>query len=1209
MASASTRRQPVVALHGSGGGALSKGGSESLRACETLFESKSINDIREVEKRTRKDVDLKKQALRQLVGGSYRDLIETTDKIVSIAAVCDRLLSNVKGIQGGFSSLAHGFASSDNLLNEKRNSLSKHEVLHAIGARVKYIVDTPEVIWGCLDSAQYLEAARRLLRAHTVRTLLLSSFPKDQLARFPLLAHHWPLVEKFRKQISDAVAALLSSEAALATPAAADALAAAALLQGLGSAGALDALLRARTACLVDALGRGDGAAGGAPAAVARLSALVQAIQTTFCQVGELFLRAPGSPGQGAPPAAAPGGDAPPPASCLLQATVREGVADASELLFASVSASGASVAAGAPESRAWRAEARAAFDGLAALSSGQVEAAVTAWLRGVAAAAAAAARPLLASCTSAQELVEVEAGVRAASARWAPHGCAGKQQPQQQQQQQQRGAKVPPRAGGSPDTWEAVCEWVAGFQVSVWAEVLHAPFVAQCKALISSQLAGAGAALDAPLQECLDAAAAAAQEPPGRVASQRWPLLPMSDGNASGGTGGSAARGGIARTWSDAARKTKASAPGLLPTTTHDFYRQRVHTIRAHFDASLSTTLSSVLLLLSPATTRAHGELELRGSGGLHRTHSSTGGSASDVASRAAELEPYVQDACAEMAAGVASRLSAQLSALGTPRDGALGTHAAEAALLLGRLCSGLGTESRVLPVLLGPPEAWRAAAGGGAASAGSRARGGPARAAPPSARLSAVVAAMQSTAVAAYQAWAAWAASALASELHVSLASSDALRASATPRSWHEVVVPMGGAGGGAATDGAELLLLSGGGGAAFGDMRFWLPACPSPSAMAFLSRVCAEAVRAGDHTATPDALAVLAWEAGGAALSALSALLADTTEAGAATTATRPALSEKGVLQLLLDARVVRDVTAGGRPLSLRSGAAGAAAAAAAGGATAAAVAGDDPAVTAAVAARRRECARLEGELQDRLDPIDWATYEPYFWRNVARYTARTSVLFGTLLQLARGSSGTGSSDGGRAFTAASAAASTTVAAGDMNALSLLPVAPRFQYLPISAPATGAHHHYGGGRVAAALPGAPPPQLLRGALGSSSSGPPGALGLSPAGTTSACAGADLGGAHSFADLGTGRSSAAAAGGFDGSGGDDGADGANGAGLAGGLSALQARLHAGGIATGLGLGEMAALASQRFDGFADFGSGLFSSLAKASGAAPAKR
>lgn len=77
-----------------------------------------------------------------------------------------------------------------------------------------------------------------------------------------------------------------------------------------------------------------------------------------------------------------------------------------------------------------------------------------------------------------------------------------------------------------------------------------------------------------------------------------------------------------------------------------------------------------------------------------------------------------------------------------------------------------------------------------------------------------------------------------------------------------------------------------------------------------------------------------------------------------------------------------------------------------------------------------------------LQDYLDPIDWATYEPHLWTNVQQYYQRTSVLLGTLGQLQK----------------PYADAPRTAAAGagtDFNAVNLLPVAPRFHYLPISTP----------------------------------------------------------------------------------------------------------------------------------------------------------
>jgi hypothetical protein len=75
------------------------------------------------------------------------------------------------------------------------------------------------------------------------------------------------------------------------------------------------------------------------------------------------------------------------------------------------------------------------------------------------------------------------------------------------------------------------------------------------------------------------------------------------------------------------------------------------------------------------------------------------------------------------------------------------------------------------------------------------------------------------------------------------------------------------------------------------------------------------------------------------------------------------------------------------------------------------------------------------------QDLLDPIDWATYEPHLWSNAQRFYSRTAVLLGVLGQLSK------------PYGDASRAAAG--AAADINALNVLPVVPRFHYLPISTP----------------------------------------------------------------------------------------------------------------------------------------------------------
>jgi conserved oligomeric Golgi complex subunit 1 len=74
--------------------------------------------------------------------------------------------------------------------------------LYSVSACVKYVVDTPEHIWGCLgdpDASMFLEAFGGYLRARQVHSLLLQS---PDLNKFPLLKHQWEIVETFKNQIS-----------------------------------------------------------------------------------------------------------------------------------------------------------------------------------------------------------------------------------------------------------------------------------------------------------------------------------------------------------------------------------------------------------------------------------------------------------------------------------------------------------------------------------------------------------------------------------------------------------------------------------------------------------------------------------------------------------------------------------------------------------------------------------------------------------------------------------------------------------------------------------------------------------------------------------------------------------------------------------------------------------------------------------------------
>jgi hypothetical protein len=70
----------------------------------------------------------------------------------------------------------------------------------AVGGRIKYLVDTPETLWGCLDAGSFLAAANRFLRASLVYEALQGGDAASAMRQFPLVRTQWPLVAKFRSE-------------------------------------------------------------------------------------------------------------------------------------------------------------------------------------------------------------------------------------------------------------------------------------------------------------------------------------------------------------------------------------------------------------------------------------------------------------------------------------------------------------------------------------------------------------------------------------------------------------------------------------------------------------------------------------------------------------------------------------------------------------------------------------------------------------------------------------------------------------------------------------------------------------------------------------------------------------------------------------------------------------------------------------------------
>lgn len=266
-----------VAAHGGGGG---------YRDAESLFRTKPISEIRNVELATKKQIQQKQEELRQLVGTRYRDLIDSADSIVLMKSSCESISSNISSIHSHILSLSLSAetATTPKLANPNPNRLK----IYGIACRVKYLVDTPENIWGCLDESMFLEAATRYVRAKHVQYILLDVNKEVDHLNFPLLQHQCQIVESFKLQISQRGRERLLDNG-LGIQAYADALAAVAVIDELDPEQVLGLFLETRKTWILQTLG--GNANFTSSDVVSVFCQVMKVIQITVAQVGELFLQ------------------------------------------------------------------------------------------------------------------------------------------------------------------------------------------------------------------------------------------------------------------------------------------------------------------------------------------------------------------------------------------------------------------------------------------------------------------------------------------------------------------------------------------------------------------------------------------------------------------------------------------------------------------------------------------------------------------------------------------------------------------------------------------------------------------------------------------------------------------------------------------------------------------------------------------------------
>ncbi|KAK9803223.1 hypothetical protein WJX73_005829 [Symbiochloris irregularis] len=947
--------------------------SEAVRSAEHLFETSTIAEIREVDTKTISDIEEKKKQLRQLVGDSYRDLISSADTILAMAACCDSVVGTLQQTKTGFGTLAESLRDK-HASEQARKSSMQRKALYALASRIKYIVDTSEMIWGSLDAGDVLGASLRFLRAATVHKLLLQAAGPSVTSRFPLVSHQWSAIEKLRSQIIDRIGQKLRTAGPLRTQDAASALAAAAFLQGLGPSEVLDMFFDARRACLAAHLASltKDGTSATVADVTQALCTCVAYLQDAMWQAAELLLD--GGMGE---------------AKTQLPARVSAESGGDAELMFGP-----ALEGASSTEADAWLAQSAVVEQRVTSLTQSQLASACGDWLSSLGADYKAAGPGILHACGSAAQLVQVEEAVRAGIAAWkAPATPAS------------AGGEASSPTKGKLHSWQAACDWALGRHVNVWDEVLEAAFLQHSKELISTSCKAVSAGYERPLQACLHDAATAQQAPAGAFQTASWPEALPAFISAMPSSPRHMLEAVLSQSLSldAAARQSLAQQAAAAAADQHSQDRQwrlQVAHLQELVDEGLWQCLRNALLLCGD--TEQH-------KGKLNSTDS-FGGSRRQAGRRAPALETFIQEQCAQAAGDIAGILASKLESL-PPADGAvMGSAAIEQALVIARAARALASPDSCLRMVLGAPADWREAivvaapegpdssigAWRGHKQPGSLHR--PALRSAPLPAFQQLQAKFKSVAEDAHEKWAQWAAQSLAQQLAQQLSADAALTSPVALRSWQETIIK--------AEDES-----SGG-----EEVRFWLPGMPSPQVLAVLLAALAELHRAGGATLGTGAVQLLAWHLSGACLNSLRLLAAAI-----------DSFTEKGLLQLLMDVRFLHDTLAGGRPRQ---------------------PAPAQPAHSASPSSSGREqegeYRQLEAQLQERLDPIDWAMYEPYLWANTVALRQRLGVLFGALLSL---------------HYPPSEVMAKAAAGAEANVMQMAPTAQRFPYLPIATPSATA------------------------------------------------------------------------------------------------------------------------------------------------------
>ena len=400
-----------------------------------------------------------------------------------MAETCMALVEDVGRIKTSFRNLSDDVAAFVAKSPKPNAGLGDRDKLYAVGTRVKFLMDTPEIIWGCMDESDHLEASRRYVRAEQVNRLITRGKWKDALSNFPLLRHQWPAIEKFKTQIADKARTNLCQDR-LSLEQASNALSAIASLEGTGAEQLLQVFLRMKLSWLEKHLeGIRDNKVCSMKELEEKVREIVHSIQHGMYQAGQLFLVS-----------------AEQKQSNLLEYVVAAGL---DGMAFADITHN-------ENEIMLWQESQTTLEEKLSLISNDKVTQCCLEWLQGVSKALTNDAADLFGALDSLKDLEALQSAIHDEVSKISSNVAVERWLTTLQ------GAPV-------EDIWEATCETVIRKPLDMWATFFEHIFVEKAKRLISE--AYEALSLETRVSAVLEEITNATPCPPGGFGGQKWPL------------------------------------------------------------------------------------------------------------------------------------------------------------------------------------------------------------------------------------------------------------------------------------------------------------------------------------------------------------------------------------------------------------------------------------------------------------------------------------------------------------------------------------------------------------------------------------------------------------------------------------------------------------------------------------------------------------